>query len=169
MARFTGFLVQALLVVLSFWLNVSHNSSALRDGVPGIRPATSKTAAQEETTPATAERSSYDYRSNLEAGRALNSGAVDSEPGDNGAKNARPDESASDASRDDVVTNSTNAVDLAREEDSVIDESISPKGGKLVSIPSVEVDALRGRRGADNRVIGVTQEELFGSAPSKAL
>ena len=158
MAKFTGFLVQALLVVLSFCLNVSHNTNALRDGVPGILPASSTASAQEETTPST-EKSNYDYRSNHEAGRALNSGS--SSDGENG--------NASDSIRDDVVENSTNEVDLAREEGSEIDERVSPNGGKLVSIPSVEVDALRGSRGADDRVIGVSQAELFGSSTSATL
>ena len=162
MAKFTGFLVQALLVVLSFCLNVSHNTNALRDGVPGILPATATTAAQENTTPTT-EKSNYDYRSNHEAGRALNSGA----PSDNGSAQHNGD--ASNSIRDDVVTNSTNEVDLAREEGSEIDERVSPKGGKLVSIPSVEVDALRGSRGADDRVIGVSKAELFGLATSTSL
>ena len=168
MARFTGFLVQALLVGLSLLLNASHNSDVIRDGIPRVLPASSKVSSpQDETTPVT-ERSNYDYKSNYEAGRSLNSSAVDATPDDDGAPSPS-NEQAQDPVRDDVVTNSTNAVDLAREEDSEIDESVSPKGGKLVSIPSVEMDALRGRRGADDRIIGVSKAELFGTSPSKAL
>ena len=168
MAKITGFLVQALLVGLSFWLNASHNANALRDGIPGILPATVAAPAQEETAPE-AERSGYDYQSNHEAGRALNSGASESNPADDDASKSPSNDQPQVSNRDDVVTNSTNAVKLAREEDSEIDESVRPKGGKLVSIPSVEVDALRGRRGADDRIIGVSKAELLGTSPTRAL
>lgn len=168
MAKITGFLVQALLVGLSFWLNASHNANALRDGIPGILPATVAAPAPQEANPE-AERSDYDYQSNHEAGRALNSGANKSHPADEGASESPSNERTQESRRDDVVTNSTNAVKLAREEDTEIDESVRPKGGKLVSIPSVEVDALRGRRGADDRIIGVSKAELLGTSSTRAL
>ena len=168
MARFTGFLVQALLVGLSFWLNASHNSDVIRDGIPGVLPAVVAAPTPQEANPE-AERSGYDYQSNHEAGRALNSGAGESKSGDDGASESPSQEQTRESIRDDVVTNSTNAVNLAREEDSEIDESVRPKGGKLVSIPSVEVDALRGRRDADDRIIGVSKAELLGTSSARAL
>lgn len=155
MARVTGFLVQALLVALSFWLNASHNTDAIRCGVPGVVAIPATSAAPEEKAPTL-------YDSNDESGRALNAGAESDE------STPSVDQAEEEAGSDEAVMNSTNAVDLAREEEMKVDESVSPKGGKLVSIPSVEVDALRGRRAADDRIIGVTKAELDGIVPNRA-
>ncbi|MGI6402338.1 MAG: hypothetical protein ACOX0A_09590 [Thermoguttaceae bacterium] len=163
MARFLGFLVQALLVGLSFWLNMLYNQDVLQDGLLGI---TAPATATEDVHVNSA--SDADYRSNYAAGQALNAIGASSESSDDlktsEEAQSRENMPAQQDESDEAVMNSTVPVEFALEEESRVDESVSPKGGKHVSIPSFDVDALRGRRAADDRIIGVTKAEITGVA-----
>ena len=172
MARFTGFLVQALLVVLSFWLNVCHNTDVIRAGFPDfVETAANNTdGTSAGSSSVNVGNSANETQSLLEAGRALkgeNAAPSETEtPGNNDrfdSKGGSESKSKLEASGSTLVS-----AELAREEELKIDESVSPKGGKLVSIPAVGVDALRGARSDDSRVLGVSPEELYSAPVQKA-
>ncbi len=166
MARFTGFLVQALLVVLSFWLNVCHNTDVIRAGFPDVVGAVESVPDETaiEASSINVGNSANETQSLQEAGRALNK--VNEEP----AKTEEPYDddrfdpkrnSASGNKKLEASSSTLVSAELAREEEMKVDESVSPKGGKLVSIPAVGVDALRGIRSEDSRILGVSPEELY--------
>ena len=63
------------------------------------------------------------------------------------------DEKVPSTSGIEEYSNAVDEFEQERENEGVLDESIRPKGSKLVSIPSIEVDALRNRRSKDDRFI----------------
>ena len=57
---------------------------------------------------------------------------------------------------------------LTREEETFVDETVSPSGGKLVSIPSFDVDALHGENNDDDRIIGLTKEDMKNATKKRS-
>lgn len=164
MARVAGFLVQALLVMASFWLNMSHNPKILNGGVFGIDAAATSSVNGDSQTADSGENISL-----TEAGREA-AGASESGSSPASAPDASPDASTPKEEKSEEKSKSGTefinagqhyvSAELAREEDTEIDESVSPKGGKLVSIPSVPVDVLYDARDSDDRFVGVSKQEL---------
>ena len=176
MTKFTGFLVSALLVILSFWLNICYNHDVL---VGGVRVLESEPAARASEE---AQASRHEDISLTEAGREINRKSAPSsapaqedevapQPTDNTPSDSKPLEPEPEpepfvASRESSA--SLVSAKLTREEETFVDETVSPSGGKLVSIPSFDVDALHGENNDDDRIIGLTKEDMKNATKKRS-
>lgn len=173
MTKITGFLVSALLVILSFWLNICYNQDVLVGGVRGLESEPTARANDES------QASRHENISLTEAGREINRESApsmepvqedpvapqptESEPSD--SKFQEPEPEPFVASRESSA--SLVSAKLTREEETFVDETVSPSGGKLVSIPSFDVDALHGENNDDDRIIGLTKEDMKHATQKK--
>lgn len=173
MTKITGFLVSALLVILSFWLNICYNQDVLVGGIRGLETEPAARASEESQT------SQHENISLTEAGREINrESAPSSEPNPKGEDAPQPTEPSDSTPQETepepehiVASRESSAslvsAKLTREEENFVDETVSPNGGKLVSIPSFDVDALHGENNDDDRIIGLTKEDMKNAAKKR--
>lgn len=170
MTKITGFLVSALLVVLSFWLNICYNHDVLNGGIRVIETEPTARADEESQT------SRHENISLTEAGREINresapsseevpTGEVEPQPTEIEPSDSTPQAPDSESKPEPIVASRESSASLVsakltREEENFVDETVSPNGGKLVSIPSFDVDALHGENNDDDRIIGLTKEDM---------
>ena len=179
MARISRFFFSALLVVASFWL-ILHQFPDIAES-----ESTANNVAVEAPTDSALDENAPDPDKLKEAGRALDRAAeLKDSNGDDSTKSndskesetnenkgelqgpqdtrfakGQPKEdarlSASGQNLDRVSFSPASLRVEAESSQEIAAESVKPQGGKFVSIPPIEMDAIGVRPGPDGRVIGV--------------
>ncbi|MBQ9813906.1 MAG: hypothetical protein IJM54_11420 [Thermoguttaceae bacterium] len=175
MAKFSGFILSAILVVLCLWLSVFSFPNVIQLGdFPGSFVTTANASANAGAR-ASIESASSQEESGLQASSTI--GAQESteaaslqsslSPSQEGLES--PDQSnlgyANTSLAGDLPT-PTN--DVGSEAEDAIKESGRAQGGKYVSIPSVEMDAFHRPAGSpyNDRVISTTRAVVPQTIPA---
>ncbi|MDD3589031.1 MAG: hypothetical protein PHO46_01985 [Thermoguttaceae bacterium] len=176
MARLSGVIMSAILVVLCLWLSVFSFPNVIREGdLPGP-PAKNLSAAADANNASSpsdsaipVEFQSSETRVSPEAQESTEAASPQSseKPSQEGAKS--PDESNFGYANTSLAIDMKEPTRIAgREAEDAIKESGRAQGGKYVSIPAVDTDVFRRPAGSPytDRVISTTRANVPTIVPA---